>query len=140
MKKNLFLAVLASVALASCVNDESNAIVDAPQPLRFDAPVMTTQTRANVMGEIDGVKYPTEESFKVFCWNYTGNFGGLGSDGISNYFNENGEIAEHGYSTTGNSTYWVTETVHYCQSRFLYLSMPSGFPARISRAVGSKER
>lgn len=114
MKKYLFLAALASVALASCVDDESNAVVDAPQPLRFDAPMMTTQTRANVMGEIDGIKYPTEENFKVFCWNYTGNFNGLTeSTNITSYFSPQGEIAKHGYSTTGTSTYWVTETVHY---------------------------
>lgn len=107
MKKNLFLAAVASVALASCVNDESNAIVDAPQPLRFDAPVMTTQTRA-YNGEIAGVVYPTEESFQVFCRIYEGGFSGWAS--AKDYFAEGGEKASH------DASYWKTSTLHYWPS------------------------
>lgn len=114
MKKNLFLAVLASVALASCVNDESNAIVDAPQPLRFDAPVMTTQTRA-YNGEIAGVVYPTEESFQVFCriYNNENGFKGWMSDGTyiaKDYFAADGEKASH------DASYWSTTNKHYWPS------------------------
>lgn len=114
MKKNLFLAALASVALASCVNDESNAIVDAPQPLRFNAPVMTTQTRA-YNGEIEGVVYPTEESFQVFCriYNDESGFQGWESDGTyiaTDYFAADGEKASH------DASYWKTPTLHYWPS------------------------
>lgn len=114
MKKNLFLAALASVALASCVNDESNAIVDAPQPLRFDAPVMTTQTRA-YNGEIAGVVYPTDESFQVFCriYNNENGFKGWMSNGTytaTDYFAPDGEKASH------DASYWKTSTLHYWPS------------------------
>lgn len=115
MKKYLFFAALAGVALASCVNDESNAVVDAPEALTFGAPVLKTQTRA-YNGEISGVEYPTDESFQVFCriYNDEAGFKGWNSDGASytatDYFAAEGEKASH------DGSYWSTAAKHYWPS------------------------
>ncbi|MBQ4622687.1 MAG: fimbrillin family protein [Bacteroidaceae bacterium] len=107
MKKHLFFAALASVALAGCVNDESNTAMDAPEPLVFEAPTLKTQTRA-YNGEIAGVVYPTEESFQVFCRIYEGEFSGWAS--ATDYFDAQGEKASH------DASYWKTSTLHYWPS------------------------
>lgn len=107
MKKHLFFAALASVALAGCVNDESNTAMDAPEPLVFEAPTLKTQTRP-YNGEIAGVVYPTEESFQVFCRIYEGGFSGWAS--ASDYFAADGEKASH------DASYWKTSTLHYWPS------------------------
>lgn len=107
MKKHLFFAALASVALAGCVNDESNTAMDAPKPLVFEAPTLQTQTRV-YNGEISGVQYPTEESFQVFCRIYEGVFSGWAS--ATDYFNAAGEKASH------DGSYWSTESKHYWPS------------------------
>ena len=107
MKKHLFFAALASVALAGCVNNESNTAMDAPEPLVFEAPTLKTQTRA-YNGEITGVQYPTDESFQVFCRIYEGSFTGWAS--ATDYFNAAGEKASH------DGSYWSTENKHYWPS------------------------
>lgn len=107
MKKHLFFAALASVALAGCVNNESNTAMDAPEPLVFEAPTLKTQTRA-YNGEIAGVVYPTEESFQVFCRIYEGSFSGWAS--ATDYFVADGEKASH------DGSYWSTTNKHYWPS------------------------
>lgn len=69
MKKLLFLAALSSVALASCVSDESPSIDATPsgKAISFNAPVMYSQTKAvGHTGEIVG-RYPTNEAFRVYA-------------------------------------------------------------------------
>ena len=67
MKRFLFMSALASVALASCVNDEAmeNTSKASDQKITFNAPVVSGLTRA-VAGEI-GTTYSESESFKVFA-------------------------------------------------------------------------
>lgn len=67
MKRFLFMSALASVALASCVNDEAmeNTSKASDQKITFNAPVVSGLTRA-VAGEI-GTTYRESESFKVFA-------------------------------------------------------------------------
>lgn len=67
MKKLLFLAALSSVALASCVSDESPSIDATPsgKAISFNAPVMYSQTKT-VAGEI-GTAYDKNEEFCVFA-------------------------------------------------------------------------
>lgn len=107
MKKQFILAALTSVALVGCVNDENEAVVvENGQQLVFNAPVMTTQTRANFAGEITS-EYPTEEEFTVFCRRYQGAFNGWSNSTESvSYFDEKGETASH------NGSYWATEKAH----------------------------
>lgn len=113
MKKNLWFAALVGVALTGCVNEESLSLEEPKQQMMFDAPLLKTQSRANVLGEINGIKYPSEENFKVFCKRYTGNFPGWDNDNAIDYFAENGEEAKHGFNNGGTSAYWVTDNVHY---------------------------
>lgn len=70
----MFLATVASAALASCVSEDHAEITQESKAISFDAPVMATQTRAEVYGEIDGTDYPDEEAFAVFAKQYNGNF------------------------------------------------------------------
>lgn len=79
MKRFLFMSALASVALASCVNDEAmeNTSKASDQKITFNAPVVSGTTRAEmtaetpVTGEQSGnkEKYDTAEEFCVYaCW------------------------------------------------------------------------
>ena len=70
MKKFLLLFTVASAALVSCVNDESLDFTQQPKKLSFATPVMGTQSRTNVAGEICGTTYPTNENFAAFAWQY----------------------------------------------------------------------
>lgn len=72
MRRILLVATMASVALASCVKDESLDLAQQAKKLSFEAPVMGTQSRAYVPGEISGTTYPTNENFAAFAWQYTG--------------------------------------------------------------------
>ncbi|MBR6691520.1 MAG: fimbrillin family protein [Bacteroidaceae bacterium] len=127
MKKMLFFAAMSAIALTSCVNEDdfSGENQQLSQELKFDAPVMK-QTRANVNGEISGVKYPEAENFVVFCKSYKNGFKGwTSSDEISNYFNANGEIAKSGY----NASYWATDIVHYWPETEYNLAFAAYSPA-----------
>ena len=108
MKKMLFLAAVSAIALTSCVNEEN---FEGPKPqaqvMRFDAPVMK-QTRANVMGEIQGHLYDKAEDFKVFCKIYEGTFAGWES--ATDYFKTEGDVATN---EGGESSYWATESEYY---------------------------
>ena len=77
MKRNFWLAALVGVALTGCVNEEVAPEAMQKDVLTFSAPVMATQSRANVMGEITGVKYPQGESFRVFCKIYQDKYAGV---------------------------------------------------------------
>lgn len=68
MKRFLFMSALASVTLASCVNDEAmeNTSKASDQKITFNAPVIGGATRAvNYRGEIE--TYPKNESFNVYA-------------------------------------------------------------------------
>lgn len=70
MKKLLFLAALSSVALASCVSDESPSIDATPsgKAISFNAPVMYSQTKAEKGEQPDGSgHYSTNEKFRVYA-------------------------------------------------------------------------
>ncbi len=78
MKRFLFMSALASVALASCVNDEvmENTSKASDQKITFNAPVVSGTTRA-VAGEQPGSdgKYNIAEKFRVYAqWDYDGTF------------------------------------------------------------------
>lgn len=68
MKRFLFMSALASVALASCVNDEAmeNTSKASDQKITFNAPVVSGLTRTPQYGEI-GTDYDINESFNVFA-------------------------------------------------------------------------
>ena len=114
MKKMLFFTAMSAIALTSCVNDEvfsDERGQELSNILRFDAPAMQ-QTRANVYGEISGVKYPEDENFMVLSKHYdvNSNFAGW-TNGTEDFFAANGEEAKGGH-TVGTSKYWATDIAH----------------------------
>lgn len=137
MKKVLFIAALSAMAMTSCVDEEAFVVENAAeQPMRFDMPVMA-QTRANVNGEISGVKYPEAENFMVYCKAYKGAFAGwTNSTDITDYFNANGEVAKNGH-TAGAAKYWATDIVHYWPEIEYNLAFAAYSPAEFVTAPTS---
>lgn len=87
MKKCLFWAAMAGVALAGCVSEEVADVNKQQEKVRigFETPLLysNVNTRANVFGEIgshtyDGSNttytYPREEEFVIYAMQHTGNF------------------------------------------------------------------
>lgn len=72
MKKFMLFAAVASVAFVGCVNDETMEMVPQAKKISFDNPVMATQTRAEVTGEIYGTTYPEAEKFVVYAKQHAG--------------------------------------------------------------------
>lgn len=122
MKKFMLLATAVGMTLTSCVNDEESAMMGSRSVIAFDAPVMKT-SRANVLGEITGVKYPTNESFKVFSKIYEGNYAGW-TTLMPDFFASTGDIAAH-----EGGTYWSTSTVYYWPDAGYNLAFSAYSPA-----------
>lgn len=72
MKKNLFTAAVAAIALAGCVSNEADVSHKGDAKISFAAPLVSGVTRA-VTGEIAN-PYPTEESFVVNAKYYADTF------------------------------------------------------------------
>ncbi len=125
MKKKFLFVALASVALASCVNDEDYSALETRQLLTFNDPIITTQTRAKVPGEIIGT-YPTDEDFMVYCKKYQGSFNGWESEGNVDFFKLIGEVAKH------NGSYWATETKHTWPLSTYNLAFAAYSPAQLN--------
>ena len=134
MKKMLFLVAVSAIALTSCVNEEN---FEGPKPqaqvMRFDAPVMK-QTRANVMGEIQGHLYDKAEYFKVFCKIYEGTF--TGWESATDYFKTEGDVAKN---EGGESSYWATESEYYWPEAQHNLAFAAYSPAVLTTAPTSIE-
>lgn len=73
MKKYFFFAACASVAFASCVNDELVGMEESRSKIVFEAPVVSPTTRT-VLGQITG-GYPVNEQFTVWAMWSDGSFG-----------------------------------------------------------------
>ena len=64
--KKIFISLLAIAALASCAKTE-DVFTEGESEIML-SPVATLQTKANHLGAIDGIKYPTEENFDVYAY------------------------------------------------------------------------
>ena len=124
MKKFFLLFVLASVSLASCVNDESLELTQQPKKLSFEAPVMQTQSRA-LYGEIQGADYPTAESFMVFAKQHKGDL--TNWESADNFWETGAQKVE--YDASEGAKYWDTDTDHYWPSGDVKLSFGAYSPA-----------
>jgi hypothetical protein len=101
--KKIFFSFLAIAALASCAKTE--AVYEGADSEIKLAPVAAKQTKANVLGAIDGTEYPTAENFDVYgYWKNVG-AGETYTDGQS-YF---GGAVE--FTNKGN--YWGGVTPYY---------------------------
>ena len=131
MKKNLFWAAFACVALASCVNESEPLLEESKgQPLTFGAPVMYNQSRH--VGEITGTEYPTDESVTVFGIAHTGNFAGWNANNVikhedgSDFFPAAGEEVKK-----GEDKHWYTSKDYYLPTEPHYmLSFAAYSPSR----------
>lgn len=113
MRRILLVATMASVALASCVKDESVDLTQQAKKLSFEAPVMGTQSRAIVKGEISGSTYPETEMFVVFAkqskgdltaWENGEEFWGTGLEYITV------QKGDDGWEHETNDYYWPKTT------------------------------
>lgn len=104
MKKNLFLAALAGVALVGCAKNEVAQVTDDSQrEITFAAPVMGTVTKANVFGEMAN-PYNTGEHLSVYAVWHSDPF--AGSWTTHSLYMDNVETA---YSSTLNG--WTSSAV-----------------------------
>ena len=138
MKKFFLLFVLASVSLASCVNDESLELTQQPKKLSFEAPVMKTQSRVGEgdvehhYGEISGISYPTTESFMVFAKQHTGNL--TNWENAANFWGNELPALEVKYNESAK--YWDTDTDYYWPSDDnIYLSFGAYSPATLNQGA-----
>lgn len=121
MKKFYFLAAMASVALASCVNEESvdYGLQESNKAIVFNSPVVSGMSRA-VAGEqptTDTNKYSTSEKFRVYAqWDADKTFENWvtqDSEAAALYMNDvevsySGEITNGGW-TSATPYYWPKE-------------------------------
>ena len=77
MKKNLFLAALAGVALVGCAKNEVAQVTDDSQrEITFSTPVLALNTKAD---EIGGTQFPNDKDFSVFAYYTEGAFSSVSS-------------------------------------------------------------
>ena len=116
MKRFLFMSALASVALASCVNDEAmeNTSKASDQKITFNAPVVSGTMRA-IAGEQPGIdgKYKTDEHFKVYaCWSNnvysTWDANNIYMNGVEVAYDNSGSWNSE--SVSGGTTYYWPKT------------------------------
>ena len=105
--KKIFFSLLAIAAIASCAKTE--AVYEEGQVEIKLSPVTALQTKAHVLGAIDGTTYPTGENFDVFAyWSKDDN--GMFTDGdlfLKNLY-DNG-----GAEFTNRGNYWGGEVKYY---------------------------
>lgn len=131
MKKSLLFATLVGVALTGCVNDEVATDAGTQKEMLFGVPALKTQTRANILGEInstDAYAANGGESFCVTAWRYKGAYAaGMWSDASwANFFATGGEVA------TKAGTYWTTATTHYWPGAAYNLLFAAYSPANLN--------
>lgn len=131
MKKLLFLAAMSSVALASCVSDESPSIDATPsgKAISFNAPVMYSQTKAEMGEQPDGSgHYSTNEKFRVYAkWtkgnDLATNTWASGEDYMVNvktkYFNDQPEATTTGAWFPVNNTTDALEDYYWPKDGYL---------------------
>ena len=64
--KKIFFSLLAIAAIASCAKTEA-VYTEGDNEIKL-SPVTKLQTKANVLGAVDGIVYPTKENFDVFAY------------------------------------------------------------------------
>ena len=100
--KKIFFSLLAIAALASCAKTEA-VYTETESEIKL-APVTALQTKANVLGAIDGTTYPTAENFDVYGY-WKNNDATNYTDGAS-YFGGAVEFTNRG-------AYWGGVTSYY---------------------------
>ena len=105
MRKNIFIALTACVALAACTKNEVKP-VEVDQEITFQAVIDKASTKAGTFD--NGVKYPTDRPFGTFAFFYTTN-NGYSKDAPK--YIDNAKVENSGGATSGNA--WTTNPVYY---------------------------
>ena len=66
--KKIFFSFLAIAAIASCAKTE-DVFTEGESEIKL-SPVSKLQTKANFLGAVDGIVYPTQENFDVYAYVY----------------------------------------------------------------------
>lgn len=109
MKKTLFAAALASVALAGCVKNEAEIVQNADSKITFAAPLVSSITRIHE-GEITN-PYPDTEKFVVFAKLHSGDYNAW-RDGTW-YMGSETEGVEVKYNPDANIKGWTPDIDYY---------------------------
>ena len=109
MKKTVFIAALAIVAMASCTKNEISQSTRTNE-IKFTTPVLARHTKS---AEIEGTTYPTTASFNVYAW-YNSE-AAFNSSTASPYMSKvtvsyNPDI--HNTEDTGDGA-WISNPVYY---------------------------
>ena len=105
MKKVLFFALAAGVALAACTKNEVKP-VNVDQEITFQAVVDKAATKAGTFD--NGVTYPTDRPFGTFAFFYT-TLGGYTKDAPK--YIDNAEVTNPTSGTSGSA--WTTNPKYY---------------------------
>ncbi|MGN1045828.1 MAG: fimbrillin family protein [Candidatus Cryptobacteroides sp.] len=111
MKKFMYLAVLAGVALVGCTkNERTTELIDSQKEISFTTPVLATTTKAD---ELKGTKFPDDKDFSVFAYYTEGNFSSVNTT-LATYM-DNVKVVNGTYdnSTPGTFGGWHAETPYY---------------------------
>ena len=104
MRKNIFIALTACVALAACTKNEVKP-VEVDQEITFQAVIDKASTKTGTFD--NNVKYPTDRPFGTFAFFYTTS-GGYSKDAPK--YIDNAKVENNG-ATSGNA--WTTNPVYY---------------------------
>ena len=128
MKKVLFFALAAGVALAACTKNEVRP-VEVDQEITFQAVVDKAATKAGTTFD-NSVKYPTNRPFGTFAFFYTDE---NGYSKTAPKYIDNAEVSNPTLGTTGSA--WTTNPKYYWPKQG-YLTFMSYSPyAELSEIV-----
>ncbi len=134
MKKFMLFAAAASAALVGCVNDEQMEMAQEAKEVSFDTPVMATQTRANVKGEMnEGTTYNTSENFVVYAKKSSEELT-MGTWTSGTNFWKDGEGLTVTFKNTGD---WQHTSDVYYWPKDGYLSFAAYSPAELDENGGT---
>ncbi len=98
--KKIFISLLAIAAIASCAKTE-DVFTEGDSEIML-SPVTALQTKANYLGAVDGIVYPTQENFDVYAYWKNVEAGEKFTDG--SLFLES--LTEGGAEFTNKGNYW----------------------------------
>ena len=106
MKKLFFMAAVAGVAFVSCTKNELAPSAAEQNEITFTTPVVAPATKAIV----DGVVYPTTESFGVYAWHNTAAEAYMNKVQVSHTAGLADDKTEETYGENGG---WKPSTAYY---------------------------
>ena len=137
MKKLFYLAAFASVALVSCAENELAPQANELQPIGFDSPVVTPNSRAQQ--EI-GKNFSTTKNFNVWAHYYQSGAYDNFANGVEYIGKESGSAITAKYDVSGDTWYPMDGTYKFYWPKNGSLTFLNYYPVEIAPLVtiGSK--